>query len=60
MVVGFAISLASCLPLIVYILVGPSDGNPIGLGLLMVLGQLIALAGVVIGLIILVWDKLKN
>ena len=43
--------LAGCAPLLLYIAFGPSDGNPIGLGLLMVLTAPIALVGILVGLV---------
>lgn len=50
-VVAAGIALLSLLPLLLYILFGPSDGNPIGLGLLALAGMLLGLAGLVIGII---------
>ena len=39
-------------PLLVYILLGPSDGNPIGLGLLAVLAVAVSGIGMLIGAVI--------
>jgi hypothetical protein len=47
-VLGTVFFVVSSLPLLLYIAIGPADGNPIGLGLLMVLGVVVlAVAGVV-------------
>ena len=40
---GVIIAVASVVPLLLYIAIGPADGHPVGLGLLMVL----AVAGLV-------------
>ena len=42
---------ASLAPLLLYIVFGPADGNPIGLGLLMVAGVPTGLILLVIGLV---------
>jgi hypothetical protein len=39
--IGAAIAVGGSIPLLIYIAVGPKDGNPIGLGLLMCLAWLI-------------------
>lgn len=51
LLVGVTIAIAACLPLQLYIIFGPSDGNPIGLGLLAAMGILLGLAVFVTGLI---------
>jgi hypothetical protein len=38
-------------PLILYVLLGPKDGNPIGLGLLAMLAVPVAVIGAVIGVV---------
>lgn len=48
---SLVLGLVSYLPLQLYIWFGPKDGNPIGLGLLAVLGLPIAALGMVVGLI---------
>jgi hypothetical protein len=48
---GGKIVAAGTLPLLIYVLVGPSDGNPVGLGLLMCLGWLVGGGLAIIGLI---------
>jgi hypothetical protein len=40
-------------PLLLYILLGPKNGNPIGLGLLAVLAALVATVGAAIGAVTL-------
>ena len=47
-------------PLLLYLLFGPSDGNPIGLGLLAVATGPLALCGVGIGLIKFVVEALSR
>ncbi|ROQ20082.1 hypothetical protein EDC38_0676 [Marinimicrobium koreense] len=44
------------LPLIAYVIFGPSDGNPIGLGLLFAGGAMVAHVGFFVGLLMLIWD----
>lgn len=51
MLLSLAVGAAGVLPLLLYIAVGPADGNPIGLGLLAVAAVPIAGVGVFIGLI---------
>jgi len=51
LMVGLIIALVGYLPLQFYILFGPRDGNPIGLGLLFVIGVFTGLVVVVIGFI---------
>lgn len=48
---SFAFGVTCILPLLLYILLGPEDGNPIGLGLLAVFGIPLALFGMLIGAI---------
>jgi hypothetical protein len=58
--ISLAIGLVGVLPLLLYIAVGPEDGNPIGLGLLAVLAVPTATIGVLIGLIKLVVEALAQ
>ena len=51
LLVGVTIAIAACLPLQLYIIFGPADGNPIGLGLLMVMGIMLGMGVVAIGVI---------
>lgn len=48
---SFIFGIACYLPLQLYILFGPADGNPIGLGLLAVFGVPVALMGMLMGVI---------
>jgi hypothetical protein len=48
---GAVIAGAGYLPLQLYIIFGPRDGNPIGLGLLFVLSMVVGLAVVAVGLL---------
>jgi hypothetical protein len=51
------IGAAGIAPLLLYILLGPADGNPIGLGLLAVLAVPASILGMAIGCIILVIER---
>lgn len=50
--IAFALALLSILPMGLYSLLGPEDGNPLGLGLLMLVGfplfSLLSLAGMLL------------
>jgi hypothetical protein len=48
LIVGILIAVAGYLPLQLYIIFGPADGNPIGLGLLMVMGMMLGMMVVAI------------
>jgi hypothetical protein len=48
---GIIVAVMGYTPLQLYILFGPSDGNPIGLGLLFVIGMLAGLFVIAIGFI---------
>ena len=53
--IGVAVAVVGSIPLILYMMVGPRDGNPIGLGLLMCLSWLVGAvltAWGVIGLVV--------
>ncbi len=43
-------------PMMLYVVFGPEDGNPVGLGWLFALGALVAHVGFTIGLVLLIWD----
>lgn len=45
------VAAVGCLPLLLYILLGPRDGNPIGLGLLAALALIAAVLIVATGLV---------
>ncbi|HEY7841339.1 MAG TPA: hypothetical protein VIC61_07185 [Gammaproteobacteria bacterium] len=47
--IGGVILVIGTLPLLIYILVGPEDGNPIGLGLLMMASWLLGGVFVLVG-----------
>jgi len=51
LLVGVTIAIAACLPLQLYIIFGPADGNPIGLGLLAAMGIFLGLTVFVTGLV---------
>lgn len=57
MVVGLCLGFLCWLPLLLYIVFGPRDGNPIGLGLLAMLGMPIAIIGASIGVIVHVFES---
>jgi hypothetical protein len=53
--IGVAVAVVGSVPLILYVMVGPRDGNPVGLGLLMWLSWLVGAvltAWGVIGLVV--------
>ena len=53
--IGVAVAVVGSVPLILYVMVGPRDGNPVGLGLLMWLSWLVGavlIAWGVIGLVV--------
>lgn len=52
--ISLALGLIGVLPLLLYIALGPKNGNPIGLGLLAMLAIPVATIGVLAGLIWLV------
>ena len=48
---ALAVGTVSWIPLLLYIPLGPADGNPIGLGLLAMVGTLLAVLGMGVGLL---------
>ena len=50
-VASIGVGALSALPLVLYIIFGPSDGNPIGLGLLAMAGVGLAQIGALIGVV---------
>jgi len=48
---GVIVAACSVLPLLLYVIFGPKDGNPIGLGLLMVFGVPVGVLLLVSGLV---------
>jgi hypothetical protein len=53
--IGVAVAVVGSVPLILYVMLGPRDGNPVGLGLLMALSWLVGavlIAWGVIGLVV--------
>ena len=56
-VIGLAVAVGGSVPLLLYIVFGPKDGNPIGLGLLMLLSWLIGAALVIWSIVGLVGTK---
>lgn len=57
---GVLIPTTGTLPLILYIALGPADGNPIGLGLLAWASWLVGLVFLVAGIVILIINCLKK
>ena len=49
--IGVAVAVVGSIPLILYMMVGPRDGNPIGLGLLMSLCWLV-------GAVLIAWGAI--
>jgi hypothetical protein len=58
--VTLGITALTWLPLLLYIVFGPADGNPIGLGLLAMLGMAIAYVGVPIGALMVLIGHLRR
>lgn len=52
MVWSLVIGLGGALPLLLYMALGPADGNPIGLGLLAMVAVPVGGVGLVVGLIV--------
>ena len=57
---GVATAIGASLPLVLYVIFGPKDGNPVGLGLLMMLGWLVGGALVAGGTIRRVFGRSDN
>jgi hypothetical protein len=57
---GLFVAVIGYTPLQLYILFGPSDGNPVGLGLLFVMGMLAGLFVVAIGFIRMLFQSFGN
>lgn len=58
LIASFAVGVVGVGPLLLYMLFGPADGNPIGLGLLAVLAAPISVGGMVLGAIVMVVRRL--
>lgn len=52
LITSFAGGVVGVAPLLLYMLFGPSDGNPIGLGLLAVVAAPISVGGMALGAIV--------
>lgn len=57
---SFLLGIFSALPILLYIAIGPKDGNPIGLGLLALIGVPLSAIGMLVGLILLVLEHFKK
>lgn len=53
---SLAVGVIGALPLLSYVAFGPADGNPIGLGMLALLGVFTAQTGLIAGLSRLAWE----
>ena len=53
LVASFVVGVVGVGPLLLYVLFGPTDGNPIGLGLLAVLAAPISVGGMALGAIVI-------
>jgi hypothetical protein len=58
--ISAAIGGAGVLPLLLYVVFGPSHGNPIGLGLLAVIALPVAAVGILIGLVTLLVQLVRR
>lgn len=54
LITSLLVGVAGVAPLLLYVLFGPADGNPIGLGLLAVLTVPISVGGLFFGALVLV------
>jgi hypothetical protein len=54
------LGLAGVLPLVLYVLIGPADGNPIGLGILAFVTLPVAAVGMAVGVIRLIVERLGS
>lgn len=57
---GAGILVIGTLPLLIYVLVGPEDGNPIGLGLLMMVSWLLGGVFVLVGAVRVALEKKED
>lgn len=57
---GIFVAAVGYIPLQLYIIFGPRDGNPIGLGLLFVVGMFAGLSVIGIGVIRMLWQTFKH
>lgn len=55
-VTSMALIVVSAVPVLLYALLGPEDGNPIGLGLLFMLGAFLGQLGIVAGFLRMLWE----
>jgi hypothetical protein len=54
---GVAVAAVAWMPLLLYIAFGPPEGNPIGLGLLAMLGTPVAVVAVLVGIVWVAVDR---
>jgi hypothetical protein len=57
---SFLLGILSALPILIYIAIGPEDGNPIGLGLLALFGVPLSAIGIITGLFMLLLEYIKG
>jgi hypothetical protein len=57
---GIAVAAVAWLPLLLYFAFGPAKGNPIGLGLLAMLGTPVAVVAVLVGIVWMAVDRLAD
>ncbi|MCZ7556190.1 MAG: hypothetical protein M5R41_07305 [Bacteroidia bacterium] len=57
---SIVVGLGGCLPLLLYIQFGPSDGNPIGLGLLALAAIILGGIGVATGLVVMLGQEIER
>lgn len=60
MLISIAPAILGMIPLLLYIIFGPANGNPIGLGLLFVAGIAVSMLGFLLGLLWLLVGHLLN
>ena len=59
-IIGSAVAVGASIPLLLYVILGPKDGNPIGLGLLMLLGWLVGAVLIAWGAVGLAISQFRN
>jgi branched-subunit amino acid ABC-type transport system permease component len=57
---SIVVGLGGCLPLLLYIQFGPSDGNPIGLGMLAIASIVLGGIGIATGLVVMLGQYIER
>src|SRR5258706_14403878 len=59
-IIGSAIAVGASIPLLLYVIFGPKNGNPVGLGLLMLFGWLVGVVLIAWGAIGIVISQVRD